>query len=94
MRIFRIANELEFVPTIDFEQQLLDTFIFIGLYETLLVTRTLEFDCLAVYTAEHHLEKLPHAIDIAPMHAADVQLDPGIGIVVACDRSAWHIVGG
>src|SRR5215468_3756365 len=83
MRIFRIPNQFEFFSAADFEEQLFDAFIFIGLHEALLVTWTLEFDCLAVYTAKHHLEKLPHAIDIAPMHAADVQLDPA-GILIAC----------
>src|SRR5215813_2353166 len=94
MGIFCIPNQLEFFPAIDFEEQLLDAFIFIGLHEALLVTWTLEFDCLAVHTAKHHLEKLPHAIDIAAMHAADVQLDPVARSSIAGDRSAWHIVGG
>src|SRR5262245_22040055 len=94
MRIFRIPNQLEFFPAIDFEEQLLDTFVFIRLYEALFVTWTFEFNRLAVYTAKHHLQELPHAIDIAPMHAADVQLDPRVDILVASVRSARHVFGG
>src|SRR5215470_12977102 len=92
MRILRIPNQFEFFPAADFKEQLLDTFIFIRLYEALFVTWALEFDRLTVYTAKHHLQELPHAIDVAPMHAADVQLDPRVGIV-AFVRSARHVFG-
>src|SRR5215475_15033071 len=96
MRVLRIPNQFEFFTAVDFKEQLLDTFIFIGLYEALFMAWTLEFDRLAVYTAKHHLQKLPNAIDIAPMHAADVQLDPDIGVVVvvASFGGAHHVFWG
>jgi hypothetical protein len=79
---------------------LLDAFIFVGLNEPLLMPRALEFDCFAINAAEYHLEELPHAIDVATMHAAHMHLNPVVAILaggtmrctccIVCGGRHWH----
>src|SRR5262249_29498555 len=64
-----IADQRVAAALFDLEDELLDAVFFVHLEEALLRARPLVLDRLTIHVAEAKLEKLPDAVQVAPMDA-------------------------
>jgi hypothetical protein len=85
-RALRIGHDL----SVDREEELLDAVLFVGLDESLLGPRALVLDRGAVDVAERELQKLPHAIEVAAVNAAD---DDGLRLLLLPPRGRARLFG-